>query len=197
MKQNHINKAKNTKESKKKLYDSPLPIFEEAKMSLPPNLELLSSEADGTPTLIDKESCGATFTVANSSVYTLRLGVHCYSEGLGAFRDDCAVACSIPTTPNAEQSIIGLFFVPEIYPVSFMDVIRLKAAQPFMLRYLWGSAVLESNRNSFGFPLGSDAIRTEKDMIIIFQNGFHNQIHDCHRLYFDVLRFQVEVAFTK
>lgn len=194
---NRNNRPKNVQGNKKKSDRPVLPTFEEAKMALPPSLEVLPDNSDDAPTLIDRESYGATFKVEDGHVYTLRLGIHTYSGGLAAFRDDCAVACHIPSTPNKEQRIIGLFFVPEIYPVKYMDTITLRAAKPFILRYLWGSAVLENNNNAFGLPLGNDAIITEKDATIILENNLRNQIHNCHRLYFDVLRIQVEVAFTK
>lgn len=194
---NRNNRPKNTQVNKKKPGRQVLPIIEEARMALPPSLEVLPDNSDDAPTLIDRKSCGATFIVEDGHVYTLRLGIHRYSSGLAAFRDDCAVACHIPFTPKKEQRIIGLFFVPEIYPVKYMDTITLRAAKPFMLRYLLGSAVLESNNNTFRLPLGNAAIITEKDATIILENNLRNQIHSCHRFYFDVLRIQVEVAFTK
>lgn len=194
---NGNNRPKNVQVNKKKSGRSILPIIEEAQMALPPTLEILPDNSDNDPTLIDRKSYGATFKVEDGHVYTLRLGIHTYSDGLAAFRDDCAVACHIPFTPNKEQRIIGLFFVPEIYPVKYMDTITLRATKPFMLRYLLGSAVLESNNNTFRLPLGNATIITEKDATIVLENNLRNQIHNCHRLYFDALRVQVEVAFTK
>lgn len=189
--------TKNAKRNKKEADRLAPPTIEEAKIILPPKLEVLPSDTDDTPTQIDREHYGATFTIEDDHVYTLRLGVHTYSGGLAAFRDDCAASCYIPTTLDREQRVIGLFFVPELYPAKYMDTITLRADEPFSLCYLWGSAVLENNNNAFGFPLGNDAIITEKDAVIILENNLHSQIHNCHRFYFDVLRIQVEASFSK
>lgn len=194
----NTHKPRNTKSAqRKKATETILPTVEEAKLSLPPHLELLPSDTDETPTLIDREHYGTTLKVKHGHVYTLRLGVHCYSGGLATFRDDCAASCFIPATPGTEQYIIGLFFVPEIYPAKFMDVIHLKADKPFRLRYIWGSAVLENNNNAFGFTIGNDSITTEKDGILVYEKDIRSQIHDCHRVFFDVLRIQVEICPVK
>ena len=124
-------------------------------------------------------------------------GVHAYCADLAPFREDCAAACYIPTTLGKEQRIIGLFFVPKIYPVKFMDVINLQATRPFTLRYLWGSAALENNNNASILLLDGDSVITERDAVIILENNLRNRIHSAHCFHFDVLRVQVEVKFTK
>ena len=80
----NTNKPRNTKSAqRKKATETVLPTVEEAKLSLPPHLELLPSDTDEMPTLIDREHYGTTLKVKHGHVYTLRLGVHCYSGEIG------------------------------------------------------------------------------------------------------------------
>lgn len=60
----NTHKPRNTKSAqRKKATETILPTVEEAKLSLPPHLELLPSDTDETPTLIDREHYGTTLKV--------------------------------------------------------------------------------------------------------------------------------------
>ena len=166
---------RNQKEYKKEPYIPSLfdkPAIEVAEVGVPLNMETCPGTDSNEPTLVDKEHYGKIYTVTDGSFYTIRLGIHSSSLGVGSMNEDCAVVCAIPTTSDKTQRLMALFFIPEIYPVKFMDAIWLHAKndRQFKLEYVFGSAALESNNDSRALPLRHDAITVEDDHIMILQN---------------------------
>lgn len=201
-KTNNVKGNKNRRESKKEpyipgLYDKP--AIELAEAGMPLNTENCPGTDDDAQTLVDKEHFGKVYTVTDGSFYTIRLGIHSSSLGIGTMNEDCAVVCAIPTMPDKVQQLMALFFIPEIYPVKFMDAIWLQAenGQPFRVEYVYGSAALESNSDSRALALRHDAITEEEDHIMILQNGIDEEIPAFCTFTYDFLRFQIKVIFDE
>ena len=175
------------------------PAIELAEVGVPLSMEAYPDTDSDEPTLIDKEHFGKIYTVADGSFYTIRLGIHSSSLGIGSMNEGCAVVCAIPTTSDEIQQLIALFFISEIYPVKFMDAIWLQAKnnQKFRLEYVFGSAALESNSDSRACPLQHDAITEEDDHIMILQNGLEGEIPAFCTFAYDFIRFQIKVVFGK
>lgn len=186
----------NQKETQRKNHKVITPTIETTKMFLPLGLDLLLSDIDNTPILIDKEYFNRVYNVENGYTYTLRLGLFTTSSR-GIMNQNTALVCGIPTKPAKEQPILALFSMPEFYPVKFIDAVWLKADHPFVMKYVMGSAILESHVNSCGYILRHDTVIVEDDTTIILQNGLRNNILSCFAVQFDVLTIQVEIAFTK
>lgn len=201
MKTNKTNNAKgnkNRRERKKEQYISGLydkPAIELAEVGVPLNMEICPDTDDDAQTLVDKEHFGKVYTVTDGSFYTVRLGIHSSSLGIGAMNEDCAVVCAIPAMPDKVQRLMALFFIPEIYPVKFMDAIWLQAenGQGFRIEYIYGSAALESNSDSRALALRHDAITEEDDHIMILQNGIDEEIPAFCTFTYDFLRFQIKI----
>ena len=140
-------------------------------------MEAYSDTDSDDPTLVDKEHYGKIYTVTDGSFYTIRLGIHSSSLGVGSMNENCAVACAIPTTSDKTQQLMALFFIPEIYPVKLMDAIWLHAKndQQFRLEYAFGSAALEQ-------PV---------------LEGFKQFIPAFCTFAYDFIRFQVKVVFEE
>ncbi|TGY91208.1 hypothetical protein E5329_22335 [Petralouisia muris] len=179
------------------LFDKP--AIEVAEVGVPLDMEACPGTDSNEPTLVDKEHYGKIYTVTDGSFYTIRLGIHSSSLGVGSMNEDCAVVCAIPTTSDKTQRLMALFFIPEIYPVKFMDAIWLHAKndRQFKLEYVFGSAALESNNDSRAFPLRHDAITEEDDHIMILQNGIEGEIPAFCTFAYDFIRFQVKVVFEE
>lgn len=186
----------NQKQTQRKNHKVIAPTIETAKMFLPPGLDILPHDIEDTPTFIDKEYFDRVYNVEDGHTYTLRLGMFTTSSR-GIMDQDTALVCGIPTKAAKEQHILALFFIPEIYPVKFIDAVWLKADHPFVMKYVMGSAILESHVNSCGYILRHDTVIVEDDTTIILQNGLRNNILSCFAVQFDVLTIQVEIAFTK
>ncbi len=202
------NRKSNTKDSKNQkadnkepyipgLYDKP--AIELAEVGIPLCMEACPDTEGDEPTLVDKEHYGKLYTVADGSFYTIRLGIHSSSLGIGAMDESCAVACMIPATSDETQRLMALFFIPEIDPVRFVDAILLRAekGQKFRVEYIYGSAALEANNDSRALPLRHDAVTKEDDYIIILQNGLDGEIPDFCTFTYDFLRFQIKVIYVE
>ena len=59
------------------------PAIELAEVGVPLSMEACSDTDNDEPTLIDKEHFGKIYTVTNGSFYTIRLGIHSSSLGIG------------------------------------------------------------------------------------------------------------------
>ena len=190
-------KANESKQTEKEPYIPGLfdkPAVQEIEAGVPLSMKANIDDPEN-PTIWDKEHFGKVYTVGNGKTYTIRLGLHSCSLGIGAMDREAAVVSGIPTKSSDVQRLAALFFIPEIYPVKFMDMVYLKAPQPFRLEYVLGSARLESNNNSGGVTLGDDAVELIDDEIIILQNGLEDLIPDYCTFNFDFLSFQVRVIF--
>ena len=191
---------KNRKKSKKEPYIPSLfdkPAIELAEVGVPLSMKICPDADDDAQTLVDKEHYGRIYTVSDGSFYTVRLGIHSSSLGSGAMNEDCAVACAIPTTPDRTQRLMALFFIPELYPVKFMDAIWLQTekGQRFRIEYVYGSAALESNSDSRALALRHDAVTEEEDHIMILQNGIDEEIPAFCTFSYDFIKFQIKVIF--
>ena len=175
------------------------PALELAEVCVPLSMEAYSDTDNDEPTLIDKEHFGKIYTVTNGSFYTIRLGIHSSSLGIGAMNEECAVACAIPTTSDRTQRLMALFFIPEIYSVKFMDAIWLQTeeGQQFRIEYVYGSAALESNSDFRAFPLRHNATTEEDDHIMILQNGLEGEIPAFCTFAYDFIRFRIKVVFEE
>jgi len=194
--------SKNRKERKKEPYIPGLfdkPAVELAEIGVPLSMEACPDTDSDDSVLVDKEHYGKVYTVMIGSFYTIRLGMHSSSLGVGAMNEDCAVACAIPTTSDKVQRLLALFFIPEIYPVKFIDAIWLQAenGQKFRIEYVYGSAALESNSDSRALALQHDAITEEEDHIMILQNGIDKEIPAFCTFAYDFLRFRIKVLFDE
>lgn len=197
MKTNKSNKSSKANTAKKEPYIPGLfdkPMVQEIEAGIPLSMEKVPEDY-GDPALYDKEHCGSTYIVDNQKYYQIRLGMHSCSLGIGSMSIDSAVVCAIPTKSADVQRLMALFFIPEIYPVKFMDMIYLKAPRPFRLEYVLRSARLESNNNSGGVILGEDAVELIDDEIVILQNGLEDLIPEYCTFNFDFLSLQVKVIF--
>lgn len=193
---------RNQKNCKKEPYIPDLfdkPAIELTEVGVPLSMEACPGTDSDDPTLVDKEHYGKIYTVTDGSFYTIRLGIHSSSLGVGSMNENCAVACAIPTTSDKTQQLMALFFIPEIYPVKLMDAIWLHAKndQQFRLEYVFGSAALESNNDSRALPLRHHAITGEDDHIMILQNGIEGEIPAFCTFAYDFIRFQVKVVFEE
>lgn len=179
------------------LYDKM--AIELAEVGIPLCMETCPDTEGDEPTLADKEHYGKLYTVADGSFYTIRLGIHSSSLGIGAMDENCAVACAIPATPDETQWLMALFFIPEIEPVKFMDGIWLRAekGQKFRVEYVYGSAALEANNDSKALPLRHDAVIDGDDYIVILQNGLDGEIPAFCTFSYDFLRFQIKVIYVE
>ena len=179
------------------LYDKP--TIELAEVGVPLTMEACPDTDGDEPILVDKEHYGRVYTVADGSFYTIRLGLHSSSLGIGALNEDCAVACAIPSTPDETQRLMALFFIPEIDPVRIVDAIGLRAenGRRFRLEYVYGSAALESNSDSRALPLRHDTMTDEGDHIMILQNRIDEEIPAFCTFSYDFLRFQVKVTYME
>lgn len=193
---------KNHKECKKEPYIPCLfdkPAVELAEIGVPLSMEACPDADSDDPVLVDKEHYGKVYTVTDGSFYTIRLGIHSSSLGIGIMNEDCAVVCAIPATSDKAQRLMALFFIPEIYPVKFMDAIWLQAEgnQRFRLEYVYGSAALEANSDSRALALRHDAVTEEEDHIMILQNGIDEEIPAFCTFSYDFLKFQIKVIFDE
>lgn len=200
------NKNSNPKGYKKTLQKEPCipglfdkPAIELAEAGVPLRMEPYSDKNDDMPTFVDKEHCNKIYTVENGNTYTIRLGIHSNSLGIGAMNEDCAVVCMLPTTMSDTHKLMVLFFIPEIYPAKFMDIIWLQAKQQkrFKMQYVYGSAILESNNDSRGLALHHDAIIEEDDCLMILQNGLTEEIPPFYTFNYDFLKFQIKIVFEE
>lgn len=177
------------------LYDKP--AIEEAEAGVPLSLESCPDITDDTPILVDKKHYGNIYKVSNGGTYTIRLGMHSSPVGVGVMNEDTALACAIPTTEDDVHKIMALFFIPELYPAQYMDVIWLQAEKPFHIEYVWGSAVLESNHDSRSLALRHDAVTEENDLLVIAQNGLDGEIPAFCTFSYDFIRLQIRVVFDE
>lgn len=178
------------------LFDKP--AIELVEVGVPLTMEAYPDANDDEPTLVDKEHFGKIYTVTDGSYYTVRLGIHSSSLGIGAMNEECALACAIPTIPDETQRLMALFFIPEIDPVKFMDAIFLQAenGRRFRLEYVYGSAALEHNSDSHALPLRHEAVTEEDDHIMILQNGLDAELPAFCTFSYDFLRFQIKVIYV-
>lgn len=193
--------SQNQKKGRKELYIPGLfnkPSIELVGIGLPLTIAACPDTNGDEPTLVDKEYCGRVYTVTDGSYYTARMGIHSNSLGIAAMNEDCAVVCVIPTIPDETQRLMALFFIPEIDPIKFMDVIWLRAenGQRFRLEYVYGSAALEPNSDAHALPLRHEAITEEDDYTIILQNRLDGEIPAFCTFSYDFLRFQVKVIYV-
>ena len=193
---------RNQKECKKEPYIPGLfdkPAIEVAEVGVPLGMEAHSDTDSDDPTLVDKEHYGKIYTVTDGSFYTIRLGIHSSSLGVGSMNENCAVVCAIPTTSDKTQRLMVLFFFTYIYPLILLDVFWLieKNDRKFFFAYFFGSAALESNNDSRALPLRHDAITEEDDHIMILQNGIEGEIPAFCTFTYDFIRFQVKVVFEE
>jgi len=205
MKTNRKSNAKGIKKQKanKKepyipgLYDKP--AIERAEVGIPLCMEACPDTEGDESIMVDKEHYGKLYTVADGSFYTIRLGIHSSSLGIGAMNESCAVACMIPAIPDETQQLMALFFIPEIDPVRFVDAILLRAekGQKFRVEYVYGSAALEANNDSRALPLRHDVVMEKDDHIVILQNGLDGEIPAFCTFSYDFLRFQIKVIYVE
>lgn len=188
------------KNCKKEPYISGLfdkPAIELAEVGVPLSMEVCPDTDNGEPTLVDKEHFGKIYTVTDGSFYTVRLGIHSNSLGIGAMNEECAVVCTIPKLADETQRLMALFFIPDLYPAKFMDAIWLQAedGQRFRVEYVYGSAALEQNSDSRALTLRNDAVTGDEDMLVILQNGLDGEIPSFCSYAYDFLKFQIKVIF--
>lgn len=187
---------RNARKSGRKMRSSSLPgkpVFEETRLELSPELELLQETNYGLQTIIDKAHCNQVFQVQKKRTYTLRLGVHSSNKAAGAFDEYTTVACFIPIEYATEQRIT-CFFVSEEHQACFMDTVWLKAEKPFKIVHVFGSAVLESNSDSLTMPLGFEDTSDRDGQMVIFRRGSSEDNPPCSVFRFDLLRIRVEIV---
>lgn len=200
MKTNKINETGKEKDIDKEPYITGLydkPAIEMADVGVPLSLESCPDITDDTPTLVDKEHYGKIYKVNNGSVYTIRLGIHGSPVGAGVMNEDTVVACAIPTTTDNVHKIMALFFIPDLYPAKYMDVIWLQAEKPFHIEFVMGSAILECNNDSRGLALRHEAVTKEDNLIVIMQNGLDGEIPAFCTFSYDFIKFQIKVVFEE
>lgn len=187
---------RSTRKSGRKMRSSSLPgkpVFEETRLELSPELELLQETNYGLQTIIDKAHCGQVYRVQEKRTYTLRLGVHSSNKAAGAFDEYTTVACFIPIEYATEQRIT-CFFVSEEHQACFMDTVWLKAEKPFKIVHVFGSAALESNSDALAMPLGFEDTSDMDGQMVIFRCGNSEDIPPCSVFRFDLLRIRVEIV---
>ena len=190
------NQGRDTQKSSKRMYGIGLPgkpVFEETRLELSPELELLQETNYGLQTIVAKAHCGQVYRVQQKRTYTLRLGVHSSNKAAGAFDEYTTVACFIPIEYATEQRIT-CFFVSEEHQACFMDTVWLKAEKPFKIVHVFGSAVLESNSDALAMPLGFEDTSDRDGQMVIFRSGSSEDNPPYSVFRFDLLRIRVEIV---
>lgn len=200
----NANVTQKTKETKQEPYITGLsdkPMMEYSNPGVPLTLKVLPGEDNSDhPTLIDPASYDKSFIVEDQDIYTIRLGMHSCPFGAGAMDVNTMASCLIPTEAAEAIRIFGLFFIPELYPATFLDTKILctqEHSQKFRIVYEYGSAMLESNNNSKSLILPSDAISVNEDEVIILQNGVRDLIPKHCTFTYDFLTFRVKIEFCE
>ena len=68
------------------LFDKP--AIEVAEVGVPLDMEACPGTDSNEPTLVDKEHYGKIYTVTDGSFYTIRLGIHSSSLGVGSMNEE-------------------------------------------------------------------------------------------------------------
>ena len=195
------NEEENKMKNRKETYPLELagkPTIEEISAGVPLTLKLLPESPKDMPMLADSEHCGKSYKVKDGSYYRLRLGIHSNPMGTGTIPWDSVSACLIPTQPDKTHQVAAIFSLPEIYPAVFTDYVTLCSdKKPFVLEYIYGSAILEQNGVSSGLALGDESVSIEDDMVIICHSPSDSSIPKGCIFNYDFISFQVKTVFAK
>lgn len=186
--------SKSITKHSQKLRSPVLPPFEKecVKAIEPPERSILA-DSGGILTVIDTQHFGRTFSVRDEGVYTVRLGVF-HDMDKGAM-EESAMLFALPAKTDYEQKIIAVFDIPGA-TAQFMDSVTLQSTCPFTITLVQDSAVLERHTHPCGIPITYSNARTN-DMMVLTRTGLRECTQDTCRVFFDVLRIQVEVVFSK
>lgn len=188
-------KSEQTKHTAPKLTDRPK--VEKAWQGVPLTFEIDPDSPKDAPMLFDRENYGKSYCVEDGEIYTIRLGIHSDSNGVGVISGDSSAICVIPTESGKCLHIMAIFSIDELHPAVFLDCAYLTADTTFHLEYVYRSAMLESNNGLNSLTLSDEATQLKDDLVVVSHHGLAGEIPDYCTYLYDFITVQVRVVFDE
>lgn len=150
---------------------------------------------DGTGEEATKETIWKAneIQVEDGGIYFIRLYVHNNNpNGEDAVAENTKVRFNVPVTSGKEVQVRGYITSTNAAPTEYLDHVSFVSDIPFHLKYIHGSALLESNVGDF--TLSDDIVEAKKGGVLIGYDKLDGRIPGCYQ-YDSYVSIKVEAKF--